>query len=155
MIVNGTTYHDETPQAVVDTLERNRLLARNGTPKRIKIHLGDAETGRDWCELYDVEGTIGRSTGRIKVPLMIHNRRSRGGPALLDHCIVRIRESSGARRVLYQHPDYHLPGPVTVEPETEPRVLALGLQWRVLVGDQCHARTKTKLAAQRFAARLS
>ena len=68
--------------------------------------LGAKELGRDWLEERDTHGCISRSTGSIRVPLLINNKRSIGGPALLDHCIVRIRASSGGR-VLWQHPNYH------------------------------------------------
>jgi hypothetical protein len=38
----------------------------------------------------DVTGTLGRSTGTNKVPLLLHNSRSMGGGALMDHRIVRL-----------------------------------------------------------------
>lgn len=99
--VNGTSYDVRTPDEVVRVLEQARLN-RN----RLHISLGDTTTGRDWLEEHEVYGYIGRSMGPIKVPLLISNRRSLGGGASLDHCIVRIRQSSGGK-VLYQHPDYH------------------------------------------------
>lgn len=104
---NGTSYDERTPDAVIRVLENARL---NRT--RLHISLGETDNdrgqlGRDWLEENDVYGFIGRSTGSIKIPLLVHNRRSRGGPGLLDHCIVRIRLSAGSGRVLYQHPNYH------------------------------------------------
>ena len=99
--INGTSFDVHTPDEVVAILENAR---QNRT--RLHVSLGDAATGRDWLESNDVFGFIGRSTGSIKIPLLIHNRRSLGGPGLLDHCIVRIRTSSGGR-ILWQHPDYH------------------------------------------------
>ena len=36
---------------------------------------------------------IGNSLGPLKVPLLIHNRRSSGGPAILDHCVVKIKRT--------------------------------------------------------------
>lgn len=79
--------------------------------QRLHISFGhtdndEGKLGRDWLEEFMSYGYIGRSTGINKIPLLIHNTRSHGGPALLDHCIVRIRASSGGR-VLYQHPQYH------------------------------------------------
>lgn len=98
---NGTTYHDSTYPEVVDVLERVRA-----SQQRIVVAYGDVTTGRDWGDTHDVAGRVGRSMGPVKVPLLIHNSRSFGGPAMLDHCIVQIRESRGGR-VLYQHPNYH------------------------------------------------
>ena len=102
----GMQWDARTSDAVIDVLEKAR---RNRT--RVHISLGDTEPsakalGHDWLEENDTRGYIGRSTGSIKVPLLINNKRSIGGPALLDHCIVRIRASSGGR-VLWQHPNYH------------------------------------------------
>lgn len=99
-VVNGTAYHMATPMAVVRELEFARLQSR-----RIRIFYGDAKTGRDWCEEHDIIGTIGQSTGKIKVPLLLKKVTSTGGGALLDHCIVKITEN---KRVIYQHPNYNI-----------------------------------------------
>ena len=101
MVKNGTTYHDLTSPEVVEVLERVRA-----SQKRIVVAYGDVATGRNWEECYDVAGRVGRSMGPVKAPLLIHNSRSYGGQAMLDHCIVQIRESRGGH-VLYQHPSYH------------------------------------------------
>lgn len=101
-VVNGTTYHTNTPQAVIDVLERARQ-----TGQRLRLYYGDAATGRDWRQVYDVTGTIGRSCGSIKIPLMIANRRSSGGPGILDHCIVKITTTKKPYTVLYVHSTYH------------------------------------------------
>ena len=102
-VINGTTFHDETPIAVCnilnDAISSRRL-------KRIRIFFGDKETGKDWNEFYDNIGYVGRSTGLIKIPLMIHNTRSTGGGAILDHCIVKITVD---KKTVYQHPKYHCP----------------------------------------------
>ncbi len=94
---NGTCYHKETPEIVRMHIESARIQGR-----RIRIHLGDAATGQAWG---DTEvGIIGRSTGRIRVPLVIPNVRSTGGPALLDHCIVLIEYAKGG--VIWKHPGF-------------------------------------------------
>lgn len=101
-------YNAQTSQQVVDALEKCRV---NRT--RIRIYLGDAATGRDWEESFDVTGYIGLSRGyEARFPILVHNARSMGGGSLLDHCIVKIETSAGAN-VIYQHPAYHKELPPT------------------------------------------
>lgn len=100
--INGTAYHASTPDEVVTILENAR---RYGW--RLRLWFGDVETGKAWDEEYDVLGTIGRSTGNIKIPLLIANKRSSGGGAILDHCLVKIQMVQGTKRVLYKHPTFH------------------------------------------------
>ena len=101
---SGTTYHDDTPMQVVDILERERT-----NYDRLKLYFGDATTGKDWEEVYDTTGYIGRSGGRIQVPLLLHNRNSVGGGAISTHCIVRIgyANKKNGTHDLYRHPLYH------------------------------------------------
>jgi hypothetical protein len=102
-IVNGTSYHTETPDAVITILEN----ARNNRT-RIQLHYGetsgDSNLGKDWLEENDIHGFIGRSTGTDKVPLLLPSKRSPGGGAILDHRIVKIRINN---KTVYQHPKYH------------------------------------------------
>lgn len=83
VVTDATTYHATTPpqlQTILDALRRSRA--------RVRIAYGDPATGRLWGDV--VTGRIGRSMGPVKVPLIIHNARCHGGPAILDHCIVTI-----------------------------------------------------------------
>ena len=99
---DGTYYHIKTSPEMVELLER----IRKGDT-RVRFHWGDTITGKDWGDSYDVTGTLGRTTGPVKVPILLHNKRSMGGGAILTQCIVKITTTQG-KRVLYEHPLYHL-----------------------------------------------
>jgi len=101
-IHDGTAYHLGTPPEVIRILE-NHL---HDYSERLHLSYGDKETGEDWNEEYDVDGYIGRSSGSIKIPLLIHNSRSMGGSGILTDCIVRIQTAKG-KITLYKHPKYH------------------------------------------------
>ncbi len=121
--MNGTSYDVRTPNEVVRILGQAR---QNRT--RLHVSLGETEgpeSGRDWLEENDVYGFIGRSTGSVKIPLLIHNRRSLGGPGLLDHCVVRIRYTTGRRAVVWQQGSYHH-GKIEIRRKAEPIVLPDG-----------------------------
>lgn len=125
-----TYFHADTPDKVIHVLE-----AARHSRQRIHISYGDAESGRDWLEEYEVHGYVGRSTGKLKVPLLLPNRRSIGGGAILDHCIVRIRTSAGGR-VLYQHPSYHF-GAMEIRNKPEAIPLSDGRELKIdLLCDQ-------------------
>lgn len=111
-VVNGTSYGDHTPDAVIRVLERaredqTRIRIRLGfTEHHEDVLSGKAPLGRDWLDEFQCEGTVGRSGGTIHIPLLIHNSRSMGGGGILTDCIVRIIETR-TKRVLYSHPAYH------------------------------------------------
>ena len=150
--INGTSFDVRTPDEIVAILENAR---QNRT--RLHVSLGETEgpeAGNDWLEENMVYGVIGRSTGSIKIPLLIHNRKSSGGPGLLDHCIVRIRTSAGGR-VLWQHPGYHH-GDLEIQQRSEPvttpdgRILAV----TVIRDGQEHAAFESVEQARRWAVKL-
>ena len=87
---SGTSFEKGTPAEVVDVLERAR---KQGF--RVRIWLGDKSTGRAWTEDADVTGYVGRSTGPIRVPLLLAQRRSQGGPAILTNAILAIKTAAG------------------------------------------------------------
>jgi hypothetical protein len=95
MILNGTTYHKETDVLVANALDHAR-------ENRLRIRVWYGKDGKSWNEEKDVCGYVGRSTGEVKIPLLVNNSRSLGGPALLDHCIVKI-VNTRTKRTLYQH----------------------------------------------------
>jgi hypothetical protein len=151
---DGIYFHFETPVEVVGALNAARQ-ART----RIRIRLGDTATGRDWLEEHETEGYVGNSTGPLKVPLLIHNRRSSGGPAMLDHCIVRIIET-GTGRVLYQHPMYHT-GTFDIReigPDEmcgDKNLRSLGYTHAVDVDGRNQANLKSLTAAERYVRKMT
>ena len=101
-VIGGTSYNIETPFKIALILEMARI-----NKKRIHIAYGDVITGKDWNETYGVKGYVGRSCGPVKIPLMIAQKRSTGGDAILDASIVKITTMGKNGEVLYQHPVYH------------------------------------------------
>ena len=72
--------------------------------RKVRLILGDTRTGEPWLEEHDVVGRIGRSMGRLKVPLLIEPGED-GGGAILCACLLAIVDwKSGG--VLYRHPAY-------------------------------------------------
>jgi len=90
-VVGGTSYLPGTPDEVVEVLE----AARASRTRLAFVH--------SWSDGQAVRGYVGRSTGSIKVPLLVNNARSMGGDCLSEDTVVEIRESAGGR-VLYKKP---------------------------------------------------
>jgi hypothetical protein len=98
---SGTYYHDTTPRKVIDALEHAMR-----TRARVRLFYGDAKTGRDWLQEWNVTGRVGRSMGPIKIPLLLSSSRSIGGGAILTDSIVRMFVG---RVEVYRHPKYKVP----------------------------------------------
>lgn len=138
-VIDGTYYHQDTPAAVITILEQAR---RAGT--RIRLRYGDTETGWDWLDEFHVEGRIGRSMGPVKVPILLARRTSIGGPALLEHCVVKIRQTGKSGTTIYCHPKYTVPT-LVVQRSSEP-----GYEAEVLADGKVHARFRTAAQANRW-----
>jgi hypothetical protein len=110
-VCDGTFYFADTPTDVITALHSARLQRQ-----RVRLHFcySTPNDGRDWLQEYDAEGTIERSMGPIKIPLLIHSVRSNGGGGILTGCIVKITTTGNNRRTLYQHPAYHV-GAITIK----------------------------------------
>lgn len=109
--IEGTSFKIGTPDELCILLNK---LRSNGTV--VKIYCGDKETGIPWTEEYDTIGTIGRSTGQYKIPLIIGSRKH-GGPAILEDCIIGIRDRSTGK-MLYQAKNFQ-PLNVEIKPCTD------------------------------------
>ena len=90
-----------TAPEVIKVLERAK--ARH---TRVRLFLGNTETGEVWMEENDIVGYIGNSMGPVKVPILLYNAASIGGGAILTHCIMAIRDK---HRWLYRHPLFKTP----------------------------------------------
>lgn len=99
---HATAFHPETSVEVRMILERYRKTGR-----RLRIWYGDPETGRDWLEETDVVGYVSRSSGPVRVPILLTEGLI-GGPAILDRNIVKLADAQ-SRCVLWQHPLYRTP----------------------------------------------
>lgn len=86
--IDGFYFDEKTDGNVIKEI----LKAYNGK-YRIRIWYGDEK--KSWNEENDIIGNIGRSTGEIKIPLLIKSSRSYGGIGILDSCIVRIDVNYG------------------------------------------------------------
>jgi len=131
-------YNEKTPQAVIQVIDEAYK-----TNRRLSIRFGDIETGRDWLDEYDTAGTIGKSTGTIKIPLLIKTNRSLGGGALLDHCILKITDQN-TKQVLYKAANYQQPQ-VEIVPSDVPEQY----QYNTIVNGTLHGRHKTIKGANR------
>lgn len=83
VVEDGTSFKEKTPENLRRILNNLRLRQT-----RVRIIYGDIKTGRKWGD--EATGRIGRSTGQIKIPLILHNARSLGGESVIDDCILEI-----------------------------------------------------------------
>ena len=74
---------------------------------RIRVFYGDIHTGRSWNEEYDVMGTIGRTTGNIKVPILLSRKNSNYGGALLLSSVIRVDDIED-KKTLWKLPNFHV-----------------------------------------------
>jgi hypothetical protein len=105
IVTNGTYYDKGTDAAVIQALEAVRA-----EDTRVRLFRGNTETGEAWSDEYEVCGYIGRSVGPICVPILLNNKRSRWGGAVLTGSIVGVqyRTRSGAIAWTYKHPRLNL-----------------------------------------------
>ena len=97
---NGTYYYYNTPDSVINVIENEVHRYR-----RLKFIFGDTKTGIPWNEEHDNSGTIGKTTGNVKMVILLTNYNSMGGGIILTDCILQIRHVNNGG-ILYQHPKY-------------------------------------------------
>lgn len=136
-VLNNMFFNAETNDIVC------RVLAQlHNSQTRCRIFYGDTETGSTWNEEYNITGTIGRSSGSIKIPLMISNSRSMGGPGILEHRIVGIQVT--ANHFIYKHEKFNVPKMDIRENQLDKYPFA------VYANDETHARFKTYKQADNY-----
>ena len=96
-VMNDTSYSLDVCDNLIIALERIRL-----SKTRIVLDYGDIKTNISWGEKDDISGRIGRSNGKIKIPILLHNSRSIGGGAIMCNRIIKIIDSK-TKFVLYEN----------------------------------------------------
>lgn len=134
--IGGMWFHVDTDQKVCELL--NSLRANK---TRVKIYLGDINTGRAWVEEFENTGTIGCSTGNVQIPLLISKPTAPGGSAILDNCIVGIRTVDG--KMLYSHSNFAAPN-VEIREGSDLK----GYTYETWVNGELHGRHKSLRSAQ-------
>lgn len=142
-VVNGTSYHVDTPDAVIEILDKARIK-----DTRIRIFYGDRKTGRDWLDTYDNIGQIGRSSGPCKIPILLHTRSSLGGPGILCNHIIKITID---KQTVYRAPNYYLPE-LHIARNYDEATKAMGLQYCLEDDKGVVARYKTREQAEKAVA---
>jgi len=101
----NTWFTPGTPEGVCKALDRARVEGL-----RIRVWLGDQETGEDWLIAEDSIGYVGRKDADevFRRPLFLRSRLSKKGPELRTQEIIRIMAIKD-KKELYRHPQYHMP----------------------------------------------
>jgi hypothetical protein len=145
-LVNDTAYSMDTPEKVIEILEWSR-----DSETRLILDYGDTKTGKSWHETNDIIGHVGRSTGSIKIPLLIQTARSMGGGGILDGCILRIRDAK-TKNVLYKAPNYQQDH-ILIEPT--PGNTETGYTHKVTVNGELFSRHKSERSAKMLLIKIS
>mgnify|MGYP007069477802 CR=1 FL=1 len=154
----GVYYHKDTSGEVI-----RALTAAREKKLRVRLFYGYSgweptvkaapeKLGLCWMDEYDTIGTIGASMGPVKVPLLIASSRSSGGPAILEHCVIRIDVNiDGEKKTVYQHKAFHMP---TVEARDNGEDASI-LRHEVYVDGKLYGGCNSAESAKRLAAFLS
>jgi len=101
-------YGPDTPLAIIEFFEEELQHLANDSAvffnERYRFHYGEPLTGRAWGD-HD-EGYVSMSNGEAPVPIVLYNRQSTGGPAILMSNIIKIEATLG-KRTIYRHPRFH------------------------------------------------
>lgn len=153
-VLNGTFYDPETPDQLVKFLEECREPRR-----RLHFDWGDPVTGRSWGEENDVEGSVGRTSGEVKSPILVKTAKSHGGGLISTDRIVGITGSKHSQGITYYRHPFYKPAYVWDKGEVLPKDAGdpNGSNWQVHVPkwedvftQQYVAGFRTEVAARRW-----
>lgn len=96
--MNTMNFEKETKEEVKRILENAYTLKQ-----RIRLFYGTVD--KYWLEEYDTMGTVSRSMGEKKIPLLINNVRSFGGRPIMTDRIVMITID---KKIVYKNPDFNI-----------------------------------------------
>jgi hypothetical protein len=102
-LANGMYYFIETPDSLIRWMEYARKHRI-----RVKVQVGNVETGVAWAEEYDIMGYIGNTTGPLKSPILVFNKRSWGGYLISTGVVLKLSTSDG-KRVFWKADNYKQP----------------------------------------------
>lgn len=122
------TYFDPGTDAQAARVLENCRKCR----RKVRLILGDTDTGDSWLDEHDVVGHIGRSTGQLKVPLLIEPGDD-GGPAILTASLLAIVDWDSGE-FLFRHATIRAPE-LSIRAAED-----ADLRWEVLRGDVVIAR---------------
>ncbi len=97
------TWHD--PDASPEVCKVIDRCIKNST--YVRLFYGDTESGRDWGEENNVIGTVSRTTGPLKTPILMPKGEN-FGDIIPEQCIVKIVDAD-TRRTLWAHERYKAP----------------------------------------------
>lgn len=133
--VSGTDYPADMSDELIRTLENARKRGH-----AVRVFMGDTDTGECWLEEYEVIGVFGRSGGKLKVPLLVPPGERGGSPI---SSVVKVMSVSN-RRVLYEHPNFHMPLITFREIQAGDPYYDMGYRWAADVSGVNHANFKSK-----------
>lgn len=140
---DGTYFHRDTPDGIIELLELARRLNYY-----VWFRLGDRNTGRDWLDDNDTAGFVSRSMGPVKIPILLAARNSSGGGGILCDSIIKLVVHGGGRNRVWQSTAYERPELVIFQ------VAAERSPWRVRVSsdpaDRYQSGFRTEAKARRW-----
>ena len=108
-LVGGMHFAPEAKKEVIEW-----LLTSYEREQRIRFFYG--ENGKPWNEECDTIGHVGRTTGSMKVPILIKNSKSTGGGEIIVSLIIRIDTKGSNGKIATVYDDgtpadefYHVP----------------------------------------------